>query len=319
MKTIHKLSFTLIILVLTACSTIDITSEPKKVASVAFLEGPAWHPDGTVFFSDIPNNRIMRWSGKGPATIHRTPSSHANGLIVDQQGRLVIAETDGRLVREKTDGSVEVLADSFNNKPFNSLNDLAIDSKGRIYFTDPAYRNRAKATQRNKQGDIVDGVYRYDSSGTVTRLQADSIEMPNGIVVSPNDQYLYIANNSNLSGGARQLVRYDLDGSGNLVPESSKVLFDWGTERGPDGMTIDSLGNIYVAAGLNRPMPNRTAKKFKAGIYVISPEGQLLEFIPIHTGQVSNVTFGGPDLKTLYITGGHDLFSHEIDTPGFRP
>ena len=293
--------------------------EVKSVASVAFVEGPALHPDGSIYFTDIPNDRIMRWSESGPAQVHRSPAGHANGMIFDKEGRLVIAENDGRLVREDADGNVEVLADEFRGAPFNALNDVAIDSKGRIYFTDPAYRNRNDAPQRDAGGKVIDGVYRYDPTGKVTRILAHEISMPNGILVSPNDEYLYVAENSNLKNGARKLWRFNLRSNGSINTRSGKVIYDWGTDRGPDGMAIDVDGNIYAAAGLNRPSKTQSNHIHKGGVYVISPAGVLLDFIPVPMDKVSNVTFGGKDRKTLFVTAGHSLWRFDGNIAGYRP
>ena len=305
---------------LITCQSQTDAGDLKREASVAFLEGPAWRSDGTVFFTDIPNNRIMRWTGKGPARVHREPSGHANGLLFDGEDRLLIAEDDGRLVRENLNGTIEVLADQYNGKPFNSLNDLTLDTHGRVYFTDPHHPKRAISAQRDSQGNVIDAVYRLDKSGNVTRLLAHEIDRPNGIVVSPKDEYLYVAENNGLKpDGARNLWRFDLDKHGDINLSSRTLIFNWGSDRGPDGMAIDVLGNLYVAAGRNHPVPGQTTKLYKAGIYVISPTGKMLDFIAIPIDSVSNVTFGGADHKTLYITAGHDLWSYRVETPGYFP
>lgn len=287
--------------------------------SVAFVEGPATRSDGVVFFTDIPNSRILRRNTDGTIELHRDSSNNANGLFFDKSDNLLIAETGGRIVSENPNGNIRVLADGFNDANFNAPNDLALDTKGRIYFTDPAYRNRENATQRDESGKIVDGVYRIDAPGQIVRVVTHEVDSPNGIIVSPDDQYLYVADNNNRANGARQLVRFDLKSNGDVILETKKVLFDWGTDRGPDGMAIDVDGNLYVASGVNRPMPNRTSLHHKAGIYVISPQGNLLNFVAIPMDQVTNVTFGGTDYKTLFITAGHSLWSHRVDTPGYKP
>ena len=289
-------------------------------ASVAFLEGPAWHPDGTLYFTDIPNNKIMRWAPKSRPQVHRTPSGHANGLVFDAEGRLLIAEDDGRLMRENQDGTVEVLADTFNGAPFNSLNDLALDTKGRIYFTDPRFRNPKNATQRDKNGQIIHGVYCYDENGKVARILDGVVQTPNGIVVSPNDQFLYVGDNDGQSlDGIRKIWQFKLDQSGKPDAASKKEIFDFGQDRGPDGMAIDTEGNLYVAAGRNFPRPTQMSKVYKAGIYIISPTGELLDFIAIPDDTVSNVTFGGDKYKTLYITAGHSIWSHSVNATGYLP
>ena len=287
---------------------------------VAFVEGPAWRSDGSVFFTDVPNNKILRRTAKGKVLEHRSPSGHANGLFIDGLDRLLIAEMDGRIVRENLDGAVEVLADNYNGMALNGPNDLALDSKGRIYFTDPVSLRPAQSSSDSAAPPKTNGgVYRIGESGGVSKLIGPEIDRPNGIFVSPGDQYLYVADNDPRAGGARRVWRFNLDEAGNVDIESKRLLFDWGTDRRPDGMTVDSSGRIYVASGLNHPQPNRTSLVYKAGIYVLSPDGELLDVIAIPMDNVSNVTFGGDDRKTLFITAGHSLWSYKVDTAGYTP
>ena len=299
----------------------------KVEGRVAFTEGPAWHPSGNVYFSDIVNNRIMRRDAEGEMHIFRTPSGRSNGLLFDHKGRLLACEGGGfgshrRVTRTELKGTITVLASRYKGKRFNSPNDLTIDSQGRIYFTDPRYGNRSDLEQFDEQGREVEGVYRIDGPGKVTRIITHEVHRPNGIAVSKGDKYLYVADNVNDGpkkglGGNRKLWRFDLNADGTVAQKSQKLLFDWGTDRGPDGMVLDQKGNIYVAAGFNFPKPPvETAKKYKAGVYVISPEGKLLRFIPVPADMVTNCTFGDKDLKTLYITAGHKLWSIRVDTPG---
>jgi len=165
----------------------------------------------------------------------------------------------------------------------------------------------------------VEGVYRIDAPGKVVRiLGAPDIERPNGILVSPDDRYLYVAdNNNNKVGGARKLWRFDLKSDGTVDAKSRKLIFDWVDARGPDGLKMDTKGLLYVAGGLNKPHPPyETADKLKGGVYVISPDGKLVEFIAIPRDEVTNCAFGGADRKTLYITAGGSLWSVRVKTPG---
>lgn len=298
----------------------------KAEVRVAFTEGPAWHPSGNVYFSDIANNRIMRRDRKGQLHVYRTPSGNTNGLLFDHRGRLLCCEGGGlgsnrRVTRTELDGTITVLADNYRGKKLNTPNDLAIDSQGRIYFTDPRYGDRTGIEQFDEQGREIEGVYRIDDAGKVERIISHEVERPNGILVSARDKYLYVADNVNDGprglGGNRKLWRFDLHADGSVDPKSRKLLFDWGTDRGPDGLALDRQGRIYAAAGFNFPsLPNETAKKYKAGIYVISPAGELVQFIPVPADMITNCTFGGNDLKTLFITAGHKLWSIRTNTPG---
>lgn len=298
--------------------TVTQDAKLKKGPAVVFLEGPAWRDDGTLLFTDIPNNKIMGWKSGGPPYIHRTPAGMANGLIFDGAGNLIIAETAGRIVRETPDGKIDVLAESFDGMKFNAPNDLTIDSQGRIYFTDTRYRNPAGATMKTADGAIINAVYRIDPNGSVTRILNTEVTKPNGILVSPGNEYLYVADNDSSKGGKRTLVRFTLDLSGNIVPDSKKELYDWGTDRGPDGMTIDVDGNIYVTAGLNHALPGKTNIKHKAGIYVFSTKGERTNYIPVPMDSTSNVTFGGKGFDTLYITGGHTIWMYNVGIKGYR-
>jgi gluconolactonase len=193
-----------------------------------------------------------------------------------------------------------------------------MDSRGRIYFTDPRYGDRRGMEILDEHGHAVEGIYRIDPDGSVSRLKCPGIERPNGILASAGDRYLYLAdNNNNIKGGARKLWRIDLKRDGNIDPATRRLIYDWGQGRGPDGLKQDRKGRLYVAAGLHRPHPPfEPDAKIKGGIYVLSPEGKLLAFQSVPTDEVTNCAFGGDDLQTLYITGGGTLYSIRTTTPG---
>ena len=155
----------------------------------------------------------------------------------------------------------------------------------------------------------------------LSQIITHEVHRPNGIHVSPDDRRLFVADNVNDDEGSqRKLWRFDLDSNGNIVSGSQKLLFDWETDRGPDGMAMDTAGRLYVAAGFNFPNePYETVKKYKAGIYVISPEGKLIGMLPVPADMITNCTFGGKDLNVLYITAGHKLWSAETKAKGYVP
>jgi gluconolactonase len=291
---------------------------PKLEGDMAAGEGPAWNrASGDLYF--VGKNQISRFDAKGTPSVFRKPAGGANGLLFDLQGRLVASEAGARqITRTEPDGSITVLADNYQGKRFNSPNDLTIDSKGRIYFSDPRYGKRDTMEMRDDAGELVEGVYRIDAPGKVTRVLTHEIERPNGLLVSPDDKYLYVAdNNNNVVGGARKLWRFDLKSDGTVGPGSRKLIFDWGTARGPDGFKMDQAGRFFVAAGLNKSNPPfETTDQYKGGIYILSPTGELLEFVSIPKDEVTNCAFGGSDLKTLYITAGGTLWSIRVNTPG---
>ncbi len=285
---------------------------PKLEGDMAANEGPSWDPAGYLYF--VGGNRISRRALNGAVEIYRDNVGGPNGSLVDPEGRLLVTEAGARRVtRTERNGAITVLAERYEGKRFNSPNDLALDSRGRVYFTDPRYGRRDTMEMQ------VEGVYRIDAPQLVTRiLGAPDVDRPNGILVSPDDRYLYIAdNNNNTAGAARKLWRFDLKPDGTADPRSRKLIFDWRNARGPDGLKMDRKGLLYVAAGLNKANPPfETADEFKGGIYVISPAGDLVEFIPIPRDEVTNCAFGGRDLKTLFITAGGSLWSVRVKTAG---
>jgi gluconolactonase len=304
---------------LTGQEIISAEARVEPLGRVAFTEGPAWHADGSVYFSDIENNRIMRHSPAGTLEVFRSPSGKANGLLFDNSGRLVACEGGNRQVtRTEPDGSITVLADRYQGKRFNSPNDVTIDSQGNLFFTDPRYGDRSNLEQFDRYGEAIEGVYRISPDGKVKRILGQEIARPNGIAVSPDDRHLFVAVNTNDDqGSSRTLWRFDLDEDRDVVADSAVKLFDWGADRGPDGIAIDRAGRIFATAGLNYAAPpHETAGQYKAGVYVISQSGELLEMIPVPIDMITNCAFGGVDRKTLYITAGHKLWSISVNEPG---
>ncbi|APW62090.1 SMP-30/gluconolactonase/LRE family protein [Paludisphaera borealis] len=266
-----------------------------------FTEGGALAADGAILFSDI-GDRIMRFDpSSGKTTVFREPSGRANGLIFDPKGRLIVAEganTGGnrRISITESDGTVRTLADRWQGKRFNSPNDVAVDSKGRVYFSDPRY-----VGDEPRELDF-EAVFRVDPDGAVTRLET-SAKKPNGLVVSPDDKTLYIADN----GSARRvLLAVDLDAAG--ATSNPRVLYDFGDGRGIDGMTVTTDGRIVATAGT----------RDKAAVWVFTPDGKVQGVIPTPEPP-ANVEFGGPDSKTLYIMAGKSLYRIPTTMTGQHP
>jgi gluconolactonase len=306
--------------------TLAITAsagELKIEGRVAFVEGPAWRNDGNVFFTDIENNRIMRKDPTGKVHVFRQPSGKANGLLFDPQERLHACEGhreggNRRVTRTELDGSITILTDRFEGKRYNSPNDLVMDDHGRIYFTDPrygGYQGTEPVEQFDEIGEPIEGVYRIDPDGEVSRVIEHEVQRPNGIAISADGRYLIVADNHNgpQPGGQRRLVRFDRENDGNIDVGSGKVLYDWGNDRGPDGITIGPEGHIYATAGLNFASSLETVAEHLSGVYVVSLEGELLNFIPVSEDMITNCTFGGEDGRTLFITAGAKLWSIVID------
>lgn len=280
-------------------------------------EGPTWHPELGLLTSGS-NGDIYQLDRQGKSTVYRKKAG-ANGLLFDAKGRLLVCEpSERRLSRIDADGKLTVLTDKFEGKRYNEPNDVTVDSQGRVYFSDPRYGPTAGKDLLDDKGNIVEGVYRVDPDGKVARVLGQEVDRPNGVLVSADDRFLYVAdNNNNHPDGARKLLRFDLRKDGTVDAASKKLLYDWGKGRGPDGVKQDVQGRLYVAAGLNKPNPpHEPATDVKGGVYVISPEGKLLTFLPVPRDEVTNCAFGGDDLKTLYITAGGTIYSIRTTTPG---
>jgi len=282
-----------------------------------FLEGPAVAPDGTVYFSDITNtaNSGMQagyiWRhdpSSGKTTVFRSPSGMSNGIIFDLEDRMVVAQGadfGGRCVTrtDMTTGKSEIIAGLYNGRSFNAPNDLAIDEQGRIYFTDPRYFGHEAIEQP------VMGVYRIDPDGSVSLIISDA-GTPNGILVAPDQQTLYVASISMPDHfSLHALLAYDLAADGSV--SSRRVIVDFDPEYGPDGMAMDVDGNLYLARPAVAP--------HTPGIYVYSPDGQQLAVIPTQVSP-ANAAFGrGPTAKTLYVTAGTNLYKIELNKEGYHP
>ena len=271
----------------------------RKIASgCKFTEGPAVDGAGDLFFSDGPNDRIMRLSADGTLSVFRQPCGRANGTLFDNRGRLLMCQSGGeggrrRVARLETDGSETVMADTYEGKPFIAPNDLCIDRQGRVYFTDPYYG------PPNEKSQPCSGVYRIDAPGEVA-LVIDDLARPNGIVITPDDRLVYVSDR-----GSQKLHRYRVKPNGGLEPDG--VLYDFSPDRGIDGMWLDVKGNIFGAAG----------KGETSGLFVISPGGKLLLHKPMPEFS-ANVVFGGPDMRDVYLTASTSIYKMRSVTPGVR-
>ncbi len=310
---------------------VDAITEPEAVstrrveaaATIAFTEGPTVDAEGNVYFTNLrtdrrDTSRILRMSPDGVVDVYREPSHRANGLIFDSEWRLLACEGGNgddvlpRVTRTNIEtGEIEVVADHFDGRQFHQPNDVTIDGQGRIYFTD---RPGPEVTSEQIGAH---GVYRVDPDGSIAQILTEpDIERPNGIVISPDDETLYLIETAQQAGGARMIRAYDLAVDGTV--SNMRVFHDFYPGRSGDGMTIDSEGNLYVAAGLNRLRGTSETLDTVAGVHVFSPEGELLEHIPIPEDTITNAAFGGNDLRTLYVTAGKTLFRIQTDIAGTR-
>src|ERR1043166_4314164 len=217
-------------------------------------EGPAWHSKLGLLTSG--NGHINQLDRKGKSTIYRKGAG-TNGLLFDAKGRLLACEPEKRRVtRTELDGTITVLTDNYEGKKYNQPNDITVDSQDRIYFSDPRYGSREDMQIRDEKGQTIEGVYRIDAPGKVTRVIGREVDRANGVLVSADDRYLYVADNNNDTvGAARTLWRFDLDKDGSVDLKTKKLIYHWGKGRGPDGVKQDQKGRLYVAGGLNTPNP----------------------------------------------------------------
>jgi gluconolactonase len=282
-----------------------------------FTEGPAVDREGNVFFTNVPASKILKWDPSAKKLSgFRENTNQTNGLYFDPQGRLLACEGKaGRVTRtDMRTGKIEVLADRYNGFPFAPPNDLCMDQKGRVYFSSrPGEKDPGKGN--------VNAVYRIDPDAKVTQLLAwPRVHMPNGIVISPDDKILYLIEAHPDADHHRDIRAYDLGGDGSLAYERTLIKFYPG--RSGDGMCIDARGNLYVAAGLHKTRMTSETLDTRPGIHVISPEGKLLAYRETPEDTITNCTFGGADLKNLYVTCGTLLLGIPTVIPGkasYRP
>jgi sugar lactone lactonase YvrE len=279
-------------------AVMDAGAKVEKVADgFKFVEGPVWHPGGFLLFSDIPANTIYKWKpGAANAEVFRTPSGHSNGLTLDPQGRLVACEHDRRVSRTEKDGSIVTLAEKFDGKRLNSPNDLVVKSDGSIYFTDPPY-GLPKGNEGREIG--FNGVFRIASDGKLSALAKD-FDRPNGLAFSPDEKKLYINDTS-----AAHIRVFDVNPDGTLAGGRVFVeLKEPGKEGAPDGMKVDTLGNVFCTG--------------PGGVWVFAPDGGLLG--KIATPEVpANIGWGDSDFKTLYITARTGLYRIRLKNAGIAP
>ena len=300
---LSSVSFALILMILASPDVRAQTSPVPEGAEVEevvtgfrFTEGPYWHPDGFLIFSDIPANTIYRWMPDSTeADVYRRPSGNSNGIAADAEGRLLLAQHGWRrIARVDSLGREMALATHYEGKRLNSPNDLAVHSDGAIYFTDPPY-----GIEEEEEELGFYGVYRINPSGDSTLVLADSSFIrPNGIVFSPDESVLYVADSQ------ERLVRaFDVDESGALSNRRLFVSVADSMRGSADGMKVDEAGNLYTTGA--------------GGVWVVAPDGTVLSRIAVPQS-ATNLAWGGEDAQTLYITAGSSIYRIRLDVPGLR-
>jgi len=288
-------------------------------ARTCLLEGPAFDAKGDLFFSDIIGNCIYRLIPDGTLSVFREDSGRTNGNTFDSQGRLISCEgaefgPGGRRRIVRTDmktGRIEVLTERYEGKRYNSPNDVVVDIKNRIWFTDPFYGDDRLSLEQD-----VEAVYRVDPDGSVTRvLSQPLIERPNGLAITPDARTLYVIDSHTRIGGNRKVWSFQVAENGNLSRQ--RLVFDFGQGRGGDGMRLDGQGNLWIAAGIWLSRHPGETTDVPAGVYVITSTGELLGRIPIPEDLCTNLAFGGPERKTLFVTAGKTVFKIPLAVSGY--
>ncbi|HVW02492.1 MAG TPA: SMP-30/gluconolactonase/LRE family protein [Planctomycetaceae bacterium] len=267
----------------------------KVDAKFQFTEGPASDRQGNIYFSDIPANKIFKLDSAGKVEEFLDPSGHSNGLMFNAKGTLFACQMDGKIVSidVKTKKTTDITAEH-DGKRYNAPNDLVVDKAGGVYFTDPRFR----APEPWPQG--VEAVYYASADGKVTRLVSD-LKAPNGVILSPDEKTLYV-----IPSLQKEMMEYPIEAPGKLG--KGRVFCSLqqkpGSDNGGgDGLTVDEKGNLYITSGL--------------GLQVYDPKGKHLGNIEFPE-QPANVTFGGKDNKTLYVTARSSVYYVQMEVAGHQ-
>ena len=278
----------------------------RVAAGMRWSEGPVYFGDARcLLWSDIPNNRVMRWDEEtGQVSVFRRPSNNANGHTRDRQGRLVSCEHDSRRVtRTEYDGTITVLLDRFDGKPLNSPNDVVVKSDDSIWFTDPPF-----GILGNYEGHVADqelptNVYRLDPRNGRATVVAGDINGPNGLAFSPDERKMYIVESRALP---RLIRAYDVVENGTRLA-NGRVLITAEEGGTPDGLRCDVDGNLWCGWGMGNARQD--------GVKIFNPEGQPIGFIALPE-RCANVCFGGVKRNRLFMAASHSVYALYVNTQG---
>ncbi|WP_430426888.1 SMP-30/gluconolactonase/LRE family protein [Maribacter litoralis] len=299
MKTTNSFLSTIALTIVVLSCKVQQTSIVKNGAELvkvtnaySFTEGPASDKAGNVYFTDQPNDKIIKWNAEDNSlSVFKEPAGRANGLYFDNNGNLLAAADEkNELWRIDKDGNVDTLLTNYNGKKLNGPNDIWVDSKGGIYFTDPYYQrdywSRTAAELEDKN------VYYIAPDTKKVSVVASDLVQPNGIIGTPDGKTLYVADI-----GDKKTYTFTINKDGTLT---NRKLF---TKMGSDGMTIDNLGNIYLTG---------------EGVTVFNTKGEQIHHIPIDENWTANITFGGKDQDVLFITAMGAIYTLKMNVNGIR-
>lgn len=301
-----------------AVEVIDARFVKYRVANAAverlytgtrWAEGPVWFGDGRyLLFSDIPNNRMLRWQEEtGEVSVFRSPSNYSNGNSRDRQGRLLTCEHDTRRVtRTEYDGAITVLADHFQGKMFNAPNDVVVHSDGAIWFTDPGYGIMSNYEGHKASFELPDNVYRLDPKTRAATVVVSDLDKPNGLCFSPDEKKLYLVDTGvpKHPNDPHPIYVYDVIDGARLA---NRRLFADMAPGSSDGIRCDVEGNVWSAAGWGGDGYN--------GVHVFAPDGTLIG--KIHLPETcANLCFGGTKKNRLFMAASQSLYAVYVETQG---
>ena len=283
-----------------------LASVERLATGMRWSEGPAWFGAGRyLLWSDIPNNRIMRWQEEtGGVSVFRQPSNNANGNTRDRQGRLVTCEHDTRrLTRTEFDGTITTLIDKFDGKPLNSPNDVVVKSDDTIWFTDPPFGILGNYEGHVATPELPTNVYRLDPASGRATVAAGDINRPNGLAFSPDESKLYVVE----AGVTPRVIKvYDVVDNGSKLANGRPFIT---AEAGgtPDGFRLDVDGNLWCGWGMGNEKQD--------GVKIFDATGKPIGFIALPE-RCANVCFGGVKRNRLFMTASHSLYSLYVNTQG---
>ncbi len=287
---------------------LPLAAVERLATGCRWSEGPVWFGDGRyLLWSDIPNNRIMRWDEVTEAVSEfRKPSNFANGQTRDRQGRLITCEHGGRRVtRTEYDGAITVLIDSYEGKRLSSPNDSVVKSDGSIWFTDPPFGILGNYEGWKAEPELGQNVYRFDPETGSASIVADDVLGPNGLAFSPDEHKLYVVESRGVPN--RKILAYDVESDGKAIT-NKRVLIDAGAGT-PDGFRIDVDGNLWCGWGMG--------SEDLDGVMIFAPDGAPIGRIVLPE-RCANLCFGGRANSRLFMAASQSVYALYVNVPGVR-
>ena len=284
---------------------LPLASVERISQGYSWAEGPVYFGDARcLLWSDIPNNRIMRWDGEtGATSIYRKPSNYANGNTRDRLGRLVTAEHGRRVTRTEYDGRITVLMDRFEGKRLNSPNDIVVKSDGSIWFTDMNAGITGNWNGEAAESELPQRVYRIDgNTGQATIVTDGVVQRPNGLAFSPDEKKLYVIESQ---PGVRAIYVFDVVDGTKLA--NGRKLVNCAKEETPDGFRVDVDGNLWCGWGMGTAALD--------GVRIFNPQGAPIGHIELPE-RAANVCFGGPKRNRLFMAASHSIYALYVNTQG---